>query len=90
MQHFIQKFLAQYPIEIKRLEAALDQGDREAIYQVAHSFRPQLEFVGLNKAAEQTLQLERGAREGLPLSTLLDFMKQLKAVLKDLPKAVDW
>jgi CheY-like chemotaxis protein len=90
MRHFIQKFLDQYPLELQRLEAALQQGDREAIYQTAHSFRPQLEFVGLKSAADKALQIERGAREGLPFSTLLDLMKQIKTALEDLPIAEAW
>ena len=90
MQHFIQKFLSQYPLEIKRLEDALAREDREALYQAAHSFRPQLEFVGLSEAAGQALLLERGARVGLPVSTLMEFMKQINALLDDLPKAYAW
>jgi CheY-like chemotaxis protein/HPt (histidine-containing phosphotransfer) domain-containing protein len=90
MRHFIQKFLERYPLEIKRLEDALAQEDREALYQAAHSFRPQLEFMGLSEAAEQALLLERGAREGLPVSTLMEFMKQINASLDDLPKVDAW
>jgi hypothetical protein len=49
-----------------------------------------LEFVGLSEAAGQALLLERGARVGLPVSTLMEFMKQINALLDDLPKAYAW
>ena len=62
MQHFLQKFLAQVPLELSRLEAALRAGDREAVYHLAHSFRPQLEFVGLHKAAGLVLRLEQAVQ----------------------------
>jgi len=79
MRHFIQKFLAQYPLEIKRLEDALAKEDREAIYRLAHSFRPQLSFVGLGTAARLAEDLEQVARSGIDqkgLSDLIDALKQ--------------
>jgi len=90
MRHFIQKFLAHYPFEIKRLEDALAKEDREAIYQVAHSFRPQLEFVGLKEAAELSLQLEQKARTDYDLDNFSGLLSQLKQLLEDLPPAPNW
>jgi len=90
MRHFIQKFMEQYPVEIKRLGAALRNGDRDAMCQVAHSFRPQLEFVGLQKAAALALQLEQSVREGMTFDELSDLMNQISAVLEKLPAAEKW
>lgn len=90
MQHFIQKFLTQYPLEIERLEAALQHEDWESIYQTAHSFRPQLEFVGLKKAAELALLLEQGARGEIAPGELADLLLLLKAALQELPEAAEW
>ncbi len=82
--------MEQYPVEIKRLGAALRNRDREAMYQVAHSFRPQLEFVGLQKAAALALQLEQSVREGMTFDELSDLMNQISAVLEKLPAAEKW
>ncbi len=85
VQYFLQKFMENYPLEIKHLEAALITVDREALFQVAHSFRPQLEFVGLHQAAKLTLQLEQGARAGQAATELAALLEQVKAVLQSLP-----
>ncbi len=81
VRHFIQKFVAQCPLEIGRLEAAFERHDREAIYQAAHSFKPQLEFVGLSEAARLAAALEQGARNGQPIAELMDLFEQLKGKL---------
>ncbi len=78
VQHFIQKFKAQCPLEIKRLEAAFEKQDREAIYQAAHSFKPQLEFVGLKVAAALAMELEKGAKSGAAIEALNHLFGQLK------------
>lgn len=90
MRHFIQKFMEQYPLEIERLKVALRNGDRDATYQVAHSFRPQLEFVGLKKAAALTLLLEQGAREGMVLAELADLLLQIEAALQYSHFPAEW
>ncbi len=59
MQHFLKKFMVQYPLEIKRIEEALQREDRKAVYQIVHRFRPQLEFVGLKEAVTLTLRMEQ-------------------------------
>lgn len=81
MQHFIQKFQAQCPLEIKRLETAFKKQDRESIYQAAHSFKPQLEFVGLKEANSVVAIIEKGARAGQSFVELAKLMHQLKKLL---------
>jgi len=90
MQHFIQKFMEQYPAELARLETAIQQEDREAIYQAAHGFRPQLEFGGLKKAADLAFQLEQNARMETDFEARSNLLAQLKTALSELPKAADW
>ncbi|HOY06810.1 MAG TPA: ATP-binding protein [Saprospiraceae bacterium] len=85
MQYFIRKFMAQYPLEISRLEMALDKGDGEAVFQVAHSLRPQLEFVGLHQAVSLTLEIEERARAGGDFAEMKALVGQLKADLNALP-----
>jgi HPt (histidine-containing phosphotransfer) domain-containing protein len=64
MRHFIQKFEAQCPLEIGKLETAFQQQDRDAIYRAAHSFKPQLAFVGLHEAVALAASLEQSAKDG--------------------------
>ncbi len=81
MQHFIEEFKKQCPLEIERLEVAFQNEDLEALYQAAHSFKPQLEFVGLLSAASLAAKMEQDAREGQPLEVLNEILKALKDFL---------
>ncbi len=85
VRHFIKTFEVQYPLEIERLEAALERQDREAIYQAAHSFKPQLEFMGLTKAANLAASLEKGARAGKSIGELERLLEELKRKLSNKP-----
>ncbi|MFN0217057.1 MAG: response regulator, partial [Saprospiraceae bacterium] len=90
MRHFIQKFLDQYPLEIERLELALEAKDRKALYQAAHSFRPQLEFVGLKKAAALALQLEQNALMETDSGVFTSLLEQLKNESNGLQHLESW
>ncbi|NUQ24139.1 MAG: response regulator [Saprospiraceae bacterium] len=78
VQHFLQKFKAQCPLEMEQLENAFQQEDREGIYQAAHSIKPQLEFVGLTGAARIATALEQGARKEASIEALRGLAEQLK------------
>ncbi|MBL7792337.1 MAG: response regulator, partial [Saprospiraceae bacterium] len=78
VQHFLHKFKAQCPLEMEQLENAFQQQDRDGIFQAAHSFKPQLEFVGLTGAAQLAADLEQGARKGTSIEALRDLAEQLK------------
>ena len=90
MIHFIQKFLDNYPKEVAAMECALEDGNRDALYLAAHSFRPQLEFVGLQDAASTLLDIERGAKDIIDIDLLRQALGQVKELLDKLPKAQDW
>ncbi|MBK9103784.1 MAG: response regulator [Saprospiraceae bacterium] len=90
MIRFIQKFLDNYPKETATIEQALRDENREALYLAAHSFRPQLEFVGLQRAASILLSIERGAREGIPFEQLGSSFEEVRTTLEKLLKAGDW
>jgi CheY-like chemotaxis protein len=81
MRRFIEKFEAQCPLEIERLEAVLERQDREAIYQAAHSFRPQLEFVGLKAAALVLANMEQAIHEEQSLEALARLFKRFKELV---------
>lgn len=78
VRHFIEKFEAQYPLEIRQLETAFEQQDRKAIYQGVHRLKPQLAFVGLNAAAEVAAELEQGAAGEEEMEALADKFQRLK------------
>ena len=85
---FLEKFIKQLPVEIERMESAFASGNREQIYQVAHSFRPQLDFVGLKEYSILLLEIEKGAKQNEPLTRLMEMFQQIKMlqdILKDLP-----
>ena len=90
MHYFIQKFLHQCPLEIQKLEQALLEQDKQALYHTAHSFKPQLEFVGLKKAAALAQQLEQTALKEAPFTELSRLLTQLKETLSELPAADQW
>lgn len=82
MQHFIQRFEEECRLAMQKLEQAVGAEDREAVYRVAHSFKPQCTFVGLNNAAELAAALEQGAREGLDFDGINALVRQLSQVIK--------
>ena len=84
MQNFLQKFQEQCPLEIEKLETALGAEDRETLYRAAHSFRPQLEFIGLPEAAGLVLRLEQGAHDNCAFGELTALLQQVKAALQRL------
>jgi len=82
MRHFLQKFEEQYPQELKKLETAIRLEDREAVCRTAHSFRPQLEFVGLKEAANVVLQIEQNVRGGEAIQSIAVSLRELELMLK--------
>lgn len=81
VRRFVQKFEAQCPLEIEKLEAAFQQQDRQAIYLAAHSFKPQLEFIGLHEAASIAASLENEARQGVDMDEVGRWLSALKNAL---------
>ena len=90
MIHFIQKFLEQYPSSVAEMEIAIAENDPDTLYRAAHSFRPQLEFVGLKKQAAILLQMEHSARDGGNMELFTIQVKEMKDALLSLPQAEEW
>ena len=90
MLHFINKFLDNYPKEADAVEKALVFKDRKALYLAAHSWRPQFEFVGMQRAAYQLLEIENGARDEMDFEQLHLIFQQVQDQLKQLPEAKEW
>ena len=62
MLYFLDTFFNQLPGELGRMETALRNNDFEQLQRLIHSFKPQLEFIGLKK--EAITSLERKIIEG--------------------------
>lgn len=90
MIRFIQKFLDNYSKETATIEQALRDENRDALYLAAHSFRPQLEFVGMKQAATIMLSIEKGARDGGSIADLGEQFSIVTTALRQLPAATEW
>lgn len=90
MRYFIKKFLKQYPLEMDQLQQALHIADYSTLSLVAHSFKPQLEFVGLKKTATLVKELELGAKAGLPMDQLSGILDQISGDLQELQSEEQW
>ena len=90
MRYFIKKFLKQYPLEMEQLQQALHIADYSTLSLVAHSFKPQLEFVGLKKTATLVKELELGAKAGLPMDQLSGILDQISGDLQALQSEEQW
>ncbi|MBP6680906.1 MAG: hypothetical protein KA166_06915, partial [Saprospiraceae bacterium] len=64
--------------------------DRKAVYLAAHSWRPQFEFVGMQQAASQLLEIEHGARDEMSFEQMHLIFQQVQDQLKQLPEAKEW
>lgn len=90
MRYFIKKFLKQYPLEMEQLQQALHIADYSTLSLVAHSFKPQLEFVGLKKTATLVKELELGAKASLPMDQLSGILDQISGDLQELQSEEQW
>ena len=78
MRYFLQKFAAHYPYEIEKLTATLQNGDRNGMRLAAHSFWPQLVFVGMKNAANLADAIEKEAQENFRETILSGLLTALK------------
>jgi CheY-like chemotaxis protein len=90
MRYFIKKFLKQYPQEMEQLQQAFQAADYTSLGQIAHSFKPQLEFVGLKKTATLVKELELGAKAGLHMDQLSGILDQISGDLQELQSEEQW
>ncbi len=70
MKHFIDKFIKNAPKEMSTIVKTLENEDYDKIRKAAHTFKPQIEFVGIKAAIPAIIELEKAAEEKLPITTL--------------------
>lgn len=76
VHYFLTKFISQAPIELDNLKNAIRLSDHDAIYKIAHGFKPQLEFVGLKQAGMVMHEIEKSAMDRAPVSELSLLLEQ--------------
>ncbi len=69
-KYFIEKFINNIPKEIATLQAAFRSNSYENIRKAAHTFKPQIEFVGIIAAIETIKNLEQKAIEKQDMAAL--------------------
>lgn len=83
----IQKYLGLYlesaADSLPRMEAALVANDREELRRMAHTIKPQLRMLGLEKLAENAQKIETQAMEGANPESLSEHLKQFLTDIKD-------
>lgn len=91
IEYFINKFLQKAPNEILKIQAALEAKDYEQLRKAAHSFKPQLEFVGIKDAFAQIKQLEADIAASKPHEGLtLDVAALVHTTDKGMTALQDW
>ncbi|MCC6410402.1 MAG: response regulator [Saprospiraceae bacterium] len=78
MRYFLHKFITHYPLEVEKLTSALQRGDQNGMRLAAHSFWPQLVFVGLKKAADLADAIEKEIQGEFRENVLSDLLTALK------------
>jgi signal transduction histidine kinase/CheY-like chemotaxis protein len=83
ISYFIEKFIKNTPKEMLSIETALQSNDFEKIRRAAHTFKPQIEFVGIKKAAFHVLKLEEDAANQQIIPILYHHFEELQQALEE-------
>lgn len=59
----LQHFLSELPLQLERLQTAIDRGDAGELYRVAHQLKSSCGSIGGMRLAELVRRLERAGRE---------------------------
>src|SRR5437870_2320922 len=81
MKKFIHSFLEKTPAAIKTMEEQLNAKDFHALSRSAHSMKPQLSYVGVNKASELVRVIEESSKEMHDTETIPANLEALKEML---------
>jgi HPt (histidine-containing phosphotransfer) domain-containing protein len=72
-------FLNDLPVQLDRLQTAIDRGNLDELYQTAHKFKSSCGSIGAPRLAELMLRLEQAGRWKKPDDTLA-WLRQARAV----------
>jgi len=81
MRIFAKTFLEEIPPDLKAMEEAIENNNREFAYQFAHKMKPNLEMFGLNLAKELT-SIETWTKNLKNKSTIETHLKNVIATLE--------
>ncbi|MFM1877522.1 MAG: hypothetical protein RLZZ241_388 [Bacteroidota bacterium] len=74
----ISVFLEEVPEDLKNLESAIETGDYEQTYKLAHKIKPNVDLLGLEQARLSALEIETTGRN----SGDWEYIQKLFPVLK--------
>lgn len=83
----IEVFLAETPADLENLSGAIDDQAYDLIYQHAHKIKPNAELLGVDKAFESVLDIEKHARGDQDLEAIKSLFE---IVNTELQKAFSW
>lgn len=86
-------FLDDTPNTLVKIEGAHQNEDWEELYKQAHKIKPNLKYMGMEKASELIIDIERQAKARNPsdnLDEMLDeFKKLIRQGFKELDKKIE-
>jgi signal transduction histidine kinase/CheY-like chemotaxis protein len=69
-RYFIEKFITNVPKELNLIQIAMQSEDYELIRKAVHTFKPQVEFVGIIAATQTIKALEQKIKEKQPFQNI--------------------
>jgi HPt (histidine-containing phosphotransfer) domain-containing protein len=81
MNKYINLFLKHAPAMLNSIEENLAKKDWASVRTSAHSFKPQISYMGIKSAEELIKSIEKNAGEQVNLDNLPDQVMRLKEIL---------
>lgn len=83
-------FLEEVPIDINGLEAAIERGDHDQIYQLSHKIKPNVDILGMEDTRARALELETLGKTQGDLATIAakfpEFKSQVEQAIAELQR----
>lgn len=81
----ISVFLEEVPQDLESLENALEAGNYEQVYQLAHKIKPNVDLLGMEQTRAAALQIETLGKSEANMAEIQDVFPSLK---KDIEQVV--
>jgi HPt (histidine-containing phosphotransfer) domain-containing protein len=78
-------FLEEVPLDLERLENALEQLNYEQVYQLAHKIKPNVDLLGMEQTRATALQIETLGKNAANMGEIKEIFPILK---KDIQQVV--
>lgn len=71
-------FLEEVPIDLEGLEKAIDDGDFENVYKLAHKIKPNVDLLGMEQTRATALEIETLGKSVANMDTIKEKFPMLK------------